>query len=447
MVKRLTNALVVVSLVFGSAFFAAVTSAHATPAEDLAAAQAALAAGQQEVTDATAAKATADARVVGASAAVLAAQAAMDEAQHNYDTQPIVTVTAAGSGLAVDIYNNIISRTPEAWQLCRHTTVSQISAQWGGGSVMGCNPDWVTVHYYGTLTVPATMSYQFRNIADDGFYMTLDGQLVINDWRDKGCGGNMSAPITLQAGHAYVLDAWYYENGGGACSTLYSTGPNGYNVVPASWFGQAPTTVSTPDPALLAILQQKQVEMAQANEALDAAMAAQLEAQTRLDSANAAIPALQKAVDDAQAALDAEVARIAAEQAAAAQAAADAEAARLAAEQAAQPQPSPSQTSVPEATPTPEATQPPVQETVDTRPVVEPTPVETPASTPAPSPTATPSETPTVEPTVAPTEAPTPVVTPTSAPTPDPVVPVPPTTSSTQTPTDTGTTSSIPTSS
>ena len=291
-------------------------------------------AGQQELSDATQAKADADLLVVNKLAAVVAAQEELTIAQTNYDTNLISQTTSSGSGLSVDIYNNIISRTPEAWQLCRHDTVSQISANWGSGSVMGCNSDWVTIHYYGTLTVPTSGQYYFRNIADDGFYMTLDGQVVIPEWRDKGCGGNWY-PINLEAGHAYTLDAWFYENGGGACSTLYYQNSGNWGVVPAAWFGQTATTIMVNDPALLVIVQEKQLILNQAQQELDAAQIAQQQAQIRLDTATQAMPLLQQAVDDAQALIDAENARILAEQQAA-QAQADAEAAALLAEQQAE---------------------------------------------------------------------------------------------------------------
>ena len=134
---------------------------------------------------------------------------------------------------------------------------------------MGCNSDRVTIHYYGTITVPDTGSYSFKNIADDGFFMTINGQVVIDEWRDKGCNGNWGAPITLTAGTAYTLDAWFYENGGGACSTLYVTQPSSnWQVTPAAWFGAATTTTYIKDPALLAILEQKLAALKDAQAAL-----------------------------------------------------------------------------------------------------------------------------------------------------------------------------------
>ena len=185
---------------------------------------------------------------------------AKNTAQYNYDNNLIEQVIATGSGLTAKVYNNTMSRTPNEAYLCRTTTISEIAANWGSGSVLGCNADRVTIHYYGTITVPETTVYQFKNIADDGFYMTINNQLVINEWRDKGCGGSWGNSITLTAGTAYAIDGWFYENGGGACSTLYYQTSTNWAQVPASWFGSGTTTVMVKDPALLTILNNKTSE-------------------------------------------------------------------------------------------------------------------------------------------------------------------------------------------
>ena len=211
-----------------------------------------------------------NAQVAAAQAEVTAAQAAVNTAQLNYDTQLISDGSTVTTGITAKVYNNTMSRNPNEENLCTTTTLSQIAANWGSGSILGCNSDRVTIHYFGTLTVPDTGAYRFRNIADDGFYLTINGQVVIDEWRDKGCNGSWGAPITLTAGTAYSIDGWYYENGGGACSTLYVSQPSGnWQVTPASWFG-TPSGQMIKDPALLAILQTAQQRLANAQAALAA---------------------------------------------------------------------------------------------------------------------------------------------------------------------------------
>jgi hypothetical protein len=178
-----------------------------------------------------------NAAYAAAQKAVTDAQAAVDSATALYNESVTPVLTPTGTGLNADVYNNTMSRTPDVNNLCETTTVSTISEDWGDGSVMGCDGDQVTVHYYGTITVPVTGSYTFRAYADDGFYMTINNQVVINEWYDKGCEGNWGYSIELTAGTAYPIDAWFYENGGGACALLYYQNETNMSSVPSSWFG------------------------------------------------------------------------------------------------------------------------------------------------------------------------------------------------------------------
>jgi len=244
---------------------------------------------------------TAQQNVDSQTAIVVAKQSALATAQSNYDNNLIDQVTASGAGLTAKIYNNTMSRTPDEANLCTTTTVNQIYFQWGSGSILGCNSDRVTVHFYGTITVPTTDTYRFRNIADDGFYMTIDSQVVINEWVDKGCNGAYGAPIQLTAGTAYTLDAWFYENGGGACSLLYYQSSSNLSAVPASWFGQTTVTDRVKDPALLVILQAAQTDYNTAVAAKTAAESAVVQLQADLAAAiaaKAAIPPYTAHVDN-----------------------------------------------------------------------------------------------------------------------------------------------------
>lgn len=250
-----------------------------------------------------------------------------DEAQYNYDTYLIPDneqqVSAPVSGLRVDIYNQINSAgTPipprsTNYNLCKTTTFTHINHNWGGGDIEGCGSEYIMLHYTGYLTVPETTpyGYDFLNIADDGWYMELDGVVVNDNWTLKGCSGWWSDKQHLEAGRSYAIDAWYYEWGGGACSTLYYDNGHNWGPVPASWFTQNAVTPITyvHDPALEAILTQKQVELDEASENLNLANTAYLTASERNEVSHTAyeqalvaqaeaeteIPTLEQAVTDA----------------------------------------------------------------------------------------------------------------------------------------------------
>jgi hypothetical protein len=88
--------------------------------------------------------------------------------------------------------------------------------------------------------------------ADDGFWMSFDGTPIItNDWVLKGRWGQTYPDVQIEGGRSYALDAWFYEFGGGASTTLMYSPDNGltWAVVPAEFFTTEPT-VPVVDPFL-----------------------------------------------------------------------------------------------------------------------------------------------------------------------------------------------------
>jgi predicted nucleic acid-binding Zn-ribbon protein len=201
------------------------------------------------------------------------AQAQMNQAQVDYDTK-LINVGGQGSspGLTVDVYTGINrfgnppSRSDTTYTKCRTTTVSNIDANWGGGDVLGCGSEYIMVHYHGYITYPTTTKVYFQAPADDGFYMSIGGQQVINDWSLKGCGANSTGMFSFTGGKSYAVDAWFYEWTGGACSSLYykPLGSSSYAVAPASFFTQNAVATMIKDPTLLAILNNKTAAYVQA---------------------------------------------------------------------------------------------------------------------------------------------------------------------------------------
>lgn len=190
----------------------------------------------------------------------------MDQAQVNYDTK---LINAGGNGknagLVVDIYTGISrfgnppSRSDVTYTKCKTITVNNIEANWGGGDIFGCGSDLIMLHYRGYITYPTTTKVYFQAPADDGFYMSIGGQQIINDWSLKGCGANSTGLFSFTGGKSYAIDAWFYEWTGGACSTLNyrPITSNSYTVAPASLFTQGEVVNLVKDPALLTILNNK----------------------------------------------------------------------------------------------------------------------------------------------------------------------------------------------
>ena len=138
--------------------------------------------------------------------------------------------------------------------VCYSAVVPNIDYDWGGAPpAEGCPGDFFLVNFTGWLTVPQSGQWEFLNWSDDGWRMTLDGVLTIDDWNFHGCGGHWSGPnegySQLIAGQSYALDIWMFEWGGGACARLWYGSPTGYGVVPAEWL--TTSALPAPEPSAL----------------------------------------------------------------------------------------------------------------------------------------------------------------------------------------------------
>lgn len=140
-------------------------------------------------------------------------------------------------GLKVTVYDNAGAEAspslPDDSKIVFTTTYPYVWQFWGGGPVADTDLfEDVVVKYESTLTSEITGPVSFYADADDGVMLYLDGELVIDDWYDKGCCGNVSEPVWMTAGVSKTFTLYFYENGGGAYVALYWDLGNGLDFVP-----------------------------------------------------------------------------------------------------------------------------------------------------------------------------------------------------------------------
>lgn len=154
-------------------------------------------------------------------------------------TTPPPTTGGGGSeqaaGLRGEYYaNKNLSGTP-------HTrTDKNIDFSWGKGSPMsGIPADGFSVRWTGGLAVPKTGTYTFYLTGDDGVRMWIDGQQIINGWRDQS-SREYQASVWLGADKTHEIRVEYYENYVDAVAKLqWSSQAFAKQVVPASAFSSS----------------------------------------------------------------------------------------------------------------------------------------------------------------------------------------------------------------
>jgi beta-glucosidase len=87
---------------------------------------------------------------------------------------------------------------------------------WGNGSpATGLSPDDFSVRWTGKLVPKTSGNYVLAITGDDGYRLSLDGKVLVEDWTDHGSRAR-GAVTALEAGRSYDLVLEFYEHAGGA---------------------------------------------------------------------------------------------------------------------------------------------------------------------------------------------------------------------------------------
>ena len=102
---------------------------------------------------------------------------------------------------------------------------STVNFDWAQGAADPALPaDHFSVRWLGQVEPQFSETYTFYARADDGVRLWVNGQLLVDAWRDQGAS-EYSGSIALQAGQKYDLRMEYYENGGDASAQLRWSSP------------------------------------------------------------------------------------------------------------------------------------------------------------------------------------------------------------------------------
>ena len=112
----------------------------------------------------------------------------------------------------------------------------QVNFNWGGGRpAIGFGTDNFSVIWEGRIAINQTGAYRFSTLSDDGVRLSINGEIIIDNFTDHAPRRDTSRPINLRAGEFADVRMEFYERGGGAVAQLEWDGPRFIRqVIPAS---------------------------------------------------------------------------------------------------------------------------------------------------------------------------------------------------------------------
>jgi hypothetical protein len=157
---------------------------------------------------------------------------ALDVGAYEFGTggTPPPPLAEMGTGLTGRYYDN---RDFTALRVTR--TDPTVNFSWGSGApAAGMGVDTFSVRWTGSIQAPASGTYTFFTVSDDGIRLWVNGQQLVNNWTLHGPTEN-SGSIALVAGQKASLRIDYFEKTGGATAQLLWSGPGiSKQVVPQS---------------------------------------------------------------------------------------------------------------------------------------------------------------------------------------------------------------------
>lgn len=169
------------------------------------------------------------------------------EATRSDDVRVVVNAPAgSGTGLLAQYFNDAGNGT-HFTALALTRTDRTVDFNWASGAPDPVVPaDNFSVRWTGQILTPVTGTYTFTTASDDGVRLYLNGQLLIDNWKDHAVVQN-SATAALVANQKYDIRMEFYEHGVLATARLSWAYPGqALQVVPQSALFAAPPVNQPP---------------------------------------------------------------------------------------------------------------------------------------------------------------------------------------------------------
>jgi beta-glucosidase len=129
---------------------------------------------------------------------------------------PTVPASAFQGPLSAQFFNNMtLSGSPVATR-----TDPNVDFNFNGQSPQsGVNATQWSATWSGTINPQTTGTYTFSLTSDDGSRLFVNGQQVIDNWRDQA-PNTQTGTVSLTAGQPATIKVEYYQDGGGSSVTL-----------------------------------------------------------------------------------------------------------------------------------------------------------------------------------------------------------------------------------
>jgi len=161
-----------------------------------------------------------------------------------------------GTGLLGAYYGNHTSASPYTGSPTMTETDAVINFNWTSGPGGGIAETGFTVKWTGCVQPQYDETYTFYGTTDDGMRVWVNGQELINSWKDQA-STTYQGSIALKSQQLYNIEVDYYQNGGGAVAELQWSSPSTpETVIPQSQlypYTNPPPAVSITSPANNAI--------------------------------------------------------------------------------------------------------------------------------------------------------------------------------------------------